>query len=133
MGKIVKSKLQEKKDLETKMNTLSDSMYKVSSGTPDGSYTKATLAGAASGAALGTSINAGWGTLIGGVVGAGAGAIGNAVDKKQKREAEEKNAAKNTLDNEIKTQQLKGLKQQYVENQISIDWMTKLKNRFKYR
>lgn len=129
MGKITKSKIQEQKDLEKRMDTIATMASAVGQNAPDGSYTKATLGGAATGASIGTSINAGWGTLIGAVVGAGAGAIGNAVAKKQERENQpDDSETKKTLklQNDI-------LQQKYNQNRSQIDWMTKLRNSFKYR
>lgn len=129
MGKITNSKIQAQEDLEKKMNTVANMMSSVGSSAPDGSYTKATLGGAATGATIGTSLSPGWGTLVGAVVGAGAGAIGNAVTKKQERENKPDDSETR------KTLQLQNdiLQQKYNENRRQIDWATQLRNKFKYR
>lgn len=129
MGKLYKSKLSEQTELRNRMTTLSNMASTTAGQAPDGSYAKGILSGAASGALLGTEINAGWGTLIGGVVGAGVGAIGTAAAKNK----EEVDAADETDLKENMKLQNKLLKQKYDTNQSQINWMTKLRNRFKYK
>lgn len=127
-GQIKRSKIQDQQDLEKKMTTVTNMANAVGQSSPDGSYAKGILGGAATGASVGTSINAGWGTLIGAVVGAGAGAVGTAASKKQQRENQpDDSETKKTLQ-----LQNKFLQQKFDQNRSDIDWMTKLRNSFKY-
>jgi outer membrane lipoprotein SlyB len=128
-GEIKRSKIQQQKDLEEKMGTVTNTLSSIGQSTRDGSYAKGILGGAASGASIGTSINAGWGTLIGAVVGAGAGAIGTAASK----ESERKNKPDDSETKKTLVLQNKMLQQKFDQNRNEIDWMTKLRNSMKYR
>lgn len=129
MGKIYKSRLNDQRDLENRMNNITATMSTAGSSSPKGSYAQGILGGAATGASIGTAINAGWGTAIGAVVGAGAGAIGTAAANSK---AEDDAAEETDLKENMKLQN-KLLKQKWQQNQSEINWFTGLRNRFRYR